>query len=71
MGPYGVRKSGQAAPENSATVVTVRTWKGPPRGPFPCAVAVQAGSAVKDFTGIGIDGLARFGGLPGAAAFAG
>jgi hypothetical protein len=75
----GARKSGHVAfekctrrrPKSVPQGVIVGAWKGPPRGPFPYAAAVSAGSAGKDFAGVGIDNLARVGGRAVAAAFAG
>jgi len=53
----GARKSGHAAfekctrrrPKSVPQGVIDGAWKGPPRGPFPGAAAVWAGSGVKDF----------------------
>ena len=75
----GARKSGHMAfekctrrrPKSVPQGVISGAWKGPPRGPFPCAAAVWARSGVKYFTGVGVDGLGGFGGRIRTAALAG
>jgi len=75
----GARKTGHVAfekctrwrPKNVPRSVIVGAWKGRPRGPFPCAAAIWAGSGVKDFAGVGVNSVGGIGGRFGAAALAG